>query len=179
VNKTAYGSAVLLVLAMMRGCLAATAGAPEYEVKAAYVYNFVKFVEWPQSDSVKSLTVCICGKSPIGGFLDEAVRGKLVHGLPIEVKRMSDGGENWDPCQVVFFGAASRASIQSILEQLKGHSVLTIGESQSFAENGGMIALVTEDGRARFDINLGAVTDGHLKVSSKLVELGRVVRSKK
>jgi len=172
--------AIIAALGLTLGSVAAApGGTPEYAVKAAFVYNFVKFVEWPQGDPLKALTVCICGKSPIEGFLDEAVRGKLVHGLPIEGQRKPENTQNWDSCQVVFFGATSRASSQSILSQLKGRSVLTIGDSGGFAADGGMIGLVMEDDRARFEINLEAAAETRLKVSSKLAELGHVVRSRK
>jgi uncharacterized protein DUF4154 len=170
---------ILVLLGVMLGSVATAAGKPEYSVKAAYVYNFAKFVEWPQGGLPRTLTVCICGNSPLTGFLDEAVRGRLVHGVPIEVKRLPEGDADWDPCNAVFFGGANRASIHSGLNRLKGRSILTIGESDAFAESGGMITLVVEEDRVRFDVNLGAVTDAHLQISSKLLELGRVVRPRK
>ena len=170
------GAPVLILLGITFGC-AGFAGQPEYQVKAAYVYNFAKFVEWPASDSLSNVTVCIYGKDPFEGFLDQAVAGKLVHGLPIVVKRLSAVEEIWDQCQVLFLGSMSGARIQSALSRVQGHSVVTIGESDSFAETGGMIGLVVEHGRIQFDINLAQVAAAHLKISSRLVELGSVVSS--
>ena len=159
------------------GCMAGTEGTPEYEIKGAYLYNFAKLVEWPRGDLRTAFTLCLYGKNPVEGFLEEAVRGKLVHDLPVKVQRISEGDENWDACNLMFFGATNRVKVQKALEKLRGRGVMTIGESQAFAECGGMITLVLEGDRVRFDINLQAATDAHLKISSKLLELARTVKS--
>ncbi len=170
----------VVALGIALGCVAAVGAATtEYAIKAAYVYNFAKFVEWPREDPQTALTMCVYGKSPLEGFLRETVRGKLVHGLPLEVKRMSGEDEDWSPCGVVFFAPASREKLQTALNRLRGRDVLTIGESDAFAECGGMIMLAVEGERVRFDINLEAAENTRLKISSKLVQLGRKVRSGK
>jgi len=166
-----------VVLAISLRCVAGIEGTPEYEIKGAYLYNFAKFVEWPRGDLRTAFTICLYGRNPFEGFLEEAVRGKLVHDLPIKIQRISGAGENWDACNLMFFGTASRAKVQSVLDRLRGRGVITIGESQAFAECGGMITLVVEGDRVRFDINLQAATDAHLKISSKLLELARTVKS--
>jgi hypothetical protein len=155
------------------------AATPESQLKAAYVYNFAKFVEWPNAESLSGIAICVYGKDSLGGFLDEAVRGKLVHGLPILIRRLPAGNESWDGCQVLFFGLNKTAPLESILGGLQGRSILTIGESDGFAEVGGMIGLAIDRGRVRFDINLGALAGAHLKASSQLIEIGRVVGSRK
>src|SRR5450755_267106 len=94
---------ILTVLAIA-WCRSLAAGTAEYAVKAAYVYNFAKFTEWPNAEPLGSLTVCLYGKDPFGGFLDEAVRGKQAHGLPILIRRLPAGDANFDECQVLFFG---------------------------------------------------------------------------
>lgn len=129
------GTPILILLGITLGPTGLV-GPPEYQVKAAYVYNFAKFIEWPKGESFGSLTVCICGKDPFGGFLDEAVRGKFVHGLPIVVRRLSPGEENGDGCQVLFFGSTKGEQIESLLRRLDGRSIVTVGESDSFAERG-------------------------------------------
>jgi hypothetical protein len=155
----------------------ATAGTPEYAVKAAYLYNLVKFTEWPKAEQPASFTVCVYGKDPFGGFLEEAVRGKQAHGLPILIRRLPAGDEILDGCQVIFFG--NNARIESAAGLLKGRSVLTIGESDRFSERGGMIGLVMDQGSVRFDVNLAAVGAARLQVSSRLIEIGRVVGSRR
>ena len=152
-------------------------GATEYAVKAAYLFNFAKFTEWPNPDQAGNLTICVYGKDPLGGFLDETVRGKLAHGMPILIRRLPSGDEHWDGCQVLFFGTA--AHIEPTLSRLSGRSILTVGESQGFAERGGMIGLVVDHGSVRFEINLAVIAAAHLQVSSRLIEIGRVVGSKK
>lgn len=153
------------------------AGASEYEVKAAYVFNFAKFIEWPKAEASDSLSICVYGKDPFGGFLDQTVRGKLAHGLPIVVRRLRAGDESWDRCQVLFFGGG--AQTESMLARLQGRSILTVGESDRFAESGGMIGLYVDQGRVHFDINLTAVGAARLQASSRLIEIGRVVGPKK
>ena len=152
-------------------------GTTEYAVKAAYLYNFAKFTEWPNTDQTGNLTMCMYGKDPFGGFLDEAVRGKLAHGLPILIRRIPSSDQRWDGCQVLFFGGA--AQIESALSRLAGRSILTVGESVDFAARGGMIGLVLDHGSVRFDINLAVIAAAHLQVSSRLIEIGRVVGPKK
>lgn len=159
--------------------IAAPAEAPEYAVKAAYIYNFARFVDWPPTESFKTLTVCVYGKSPIAGFLDEVARGNTVRNLPIEIRRIAEEDENCGNCQIVFIGSATKTRIHSVLGALKGRPVLTIGESEEFAEFGGMLTLVIEGGRTRFDINLDSLAGAHLTASSKLIQLCRTVRKKK
>ena len=167
---------VLTVLAIV-WCRPLDAGTAEYAVKAAYVYNFAKFTEWPNAGPSGSLTVCLYGKDPFGGFLDEAVRGKQAHGLPILIRRLPLGVEDLDGCQVLFFSSTAR--IEPALSGLQGRSILTVGESAGFSERGGMIGLVMEHGSVRFDINLAAIAAARLQVSSRLIEIGHVVGSRK
>ena len=167
---------VLAVLAIA-WCGTLAAGTPEYAVKAAYLYNFAKFTEWPNTEQPGSLTVCLYGKDPFGGFLDEAVRGKQAHGLPVLIRRLPAGDEHLDGCQVLFFSSTAR--IESALSRLQGRSILTVGESDDFSERGGMIGLVVDHGSVRFDINLAAIAAARLQMSSRLIEIGRVVGSRK
>jgi len=165
-----------VLLGISFGCMADVEAAPEYAIKGAYVYNFAKFVEWPRGNLQTSFTICVYGKNPIEGFLEEMVPGKPVHGLPVKIQGISVGEENWDACKLMFLGTANRVGVQNVLDRLRGRDVLTIGEGRAFAESGGMITLVVEGGRIRFDVNLGAADDARLKISSKLLGLARRVR---
>lgn len=153
-----------------------TAGTPEYSVKAAYLYNFARFTEWPTEQS-SSLTVCVYGRDPFGGFLDNALNGKQTRGVPFLIKRLPRGDEPVDGCQVLFISSTAR--IEPVLSRLQGRSILTVGESEGFAERGGMIGLVMENGSVRFNLNLAAMAAARLQVSSRLVELGHVVGPRK
>ena len=166
---------VTLLTVACQGTLGASTA--EYAVKAAYLYNLAKFTEWPNTEQLGGLTMCLYGKDPFGGFLDEAVRGKQAHGLPILIRRLPAGDEHLDGCQVLFFGSTVR--IEPVLNRLQGRSILTVGESDGFSERGGMIGLVVDHGSVRFDINLAAIAGGRLRVSSRLIEIGRVVGSRK
>ncbi len=150
-------------------------GSSEYEVKAAYVYNFTKFIEWPSPRLVSGLTICLCGKDSLAGFLDEAVRGKSTHGLPITIRRISPREGGWEECHVLFFGGDIRAAqVETMLKRLQGRSVLTIGESVGFAAKGGMLELFVDHDRVRFEVNVPAITAAQLRASSRLIELSRV-----
>lgn len=145
--------------------------------ESANLYNFGKFTVWPKTKQLGSTTVCLYGKDPFGGFLDEAVRGKQAHGLPVPVWRMPVGDEHLEGCQVLFFSSAER--IESALGRLAGRSILTVGESDGFSERGGTIGLMVDRGSVRFDINPAAIAAAHLQVSSRLIEIGRVVGARK
>jgi hypothetical protein len=164
------------LLLLLTGSLWASGASPEYAVKAAYIYNFVRFTEWPKSAEPATLTVCIYGKDPFGERLAEMLQGKLVHGQSITLRALPVGTGDWDGCQAVFFGVSSRESIDAALKALRGRPILTIGESKSFAEIGGMIGFVVEDGRVRFEVNMAAITAAGLQISSGVAEVGRVVR---
>jgi hypothetical protein len=170
-------AATCAALAVTLALRAAPDGTPEYAVKAAYVFNFVRFVDWPPAEPVRPLAICVAGKSPITGFLEEAVRGKSVHGAPVVVYRVSERSESWEVCSAVFVPAMDRARTRGVLERVRGLNVLTIGESSEFADGGGMLTLAVDGQRTRFSVNLDAVAGTRLTISSKLVELGRIVRA--
>jgi hypothetical protein len=153
------------------------ASTTEYALKAAYLYNLAKFTDWPSTEPPSSLTICLFGKDPFGGFLDEVVRGKQAHGLPVIVRRLGAGDDRMEGCQVLFFSGS--AQIDPTLGRLQGRSILTVGETQGFTERGGMIGLVLDQGSVRFEINLAPITAARLQVSSRLLELGRLVGARK
>ncbi len=148
-------------------------------MKAAYLYNFVKFVDWPEGGPPAAFTICVYGKDPFGGILDDAVRGRVAHGLPLRVRRLTTRDEGWDGCQVIFFGMQRAANLVPVLARLEGRGVLTVGDSEGFAEAGGMLGLVVDHDRVRFEINLDALAAARLKASSRLIDIGRVVRTKR
>ena len=168
---------IAVVLSVTFGCMAGTEGTSEYAIKGAYVYNFAKFVEWPQGELGTVFTICVYGKTPLAGFLEEMAQRKFLSGRALIIRRMSEEGQEFDTCKLVFFGAVSRVSMQAVLDRLKGRRVLTVGESEVFTEFGGMITLIVEADRVRFDVNPRAAADAHLKISSKLLGLARKVRS--
>ena len=164
-------------------CLGAAAVEPlesprptEYEVKAAFLYNFAKFVEWPQAafDRLRApLALCIFGADPFGGELDLAVRRKTAQGRPVVVRRLAGLGE-LAPCHVLFVGSAERERFAEVLDAVAGKSVLTVGEDDDFARAGGMISFVVRGTRVRFSIDVGAAERVGLRLSSRLLDLAEL-----
>lgn len=151
----------------------------EYQVKAAFLYNFAKFVDWPNdafSSATDPLRVCIFGEDPFGTGIDELMRDKLVQQHSLALRRVSSAAAA-RPCHILFVPHASRAQTRELLDQLKGSSILTVGESPDFLSDGGVINLVLEQDRVRFEVNLDAARRTRLKVSSKLLSVARVVYS--
>ena len=149
----------------------------EYQVKAAFLYNFAKFVEWP-GDATEgggpALIIGVLGDDPFGPALDDTVSGKSVNGRGLEVKRFSQIGD-LEPCQVLFVGTSMMPRLPEILSRVRGSPVLTIGEADKFAQDGGIVRLVTENNKVRFEINVDAAERAGLRISSKLLALARIV----
>lgn len=143
--------------------------AVEYQVKAAFLYNFVKFVEWPGPSLAGPLTICVAGRNPLGTFLEDTVRGETVGGRPIAARVVLEPESG---CHVVFVpkGAASA----TYLRAARNTPTLTVGESPSFIDMGGIINFVIDGGRVRFEINPQAADRAQLRISSRLLQLARI-----
>lgn len=149
----------------------------EYQVKAAFLYNFAKFVEWPAdtfSDTHAAIQLCVMGEDPFGDSLEQTVRGKAIHGRPFAVKRLQP---DEDPrlCQILFISSSEKQHLTRILGSVRGSSVLTVGDTQHFARLGGIINFVLEESKVRFEINANAAERARLKISAKLLSLARIV----
>ncbi len=151
----------------------------EYQVKAAFLYNFAKFVEWPSdafADPRSPIVLGILGEDPFGALLSEMVAGKTVNGRRLEVRHFRRG-ENFRDCHILFISSSEKRSVPLILGSLGGMSVLTVGETEGFAASGGTINLFLEQNKVRFEVNVEAATRSRLKISSKLLALARIVTS--
>ncbi|HEX9002623.1 MAG TPA: YfiR family protein [Blastocatellia bacterium] len=164
------------------GVRAQTQTANEYEVKAAFLYNFAKFVEWPPeafgSGGGTALIVGIIGDDPFGSAIDRTISGKTVNGRQLTIRRLK-WGQNLKDCHVLFVSSSEQKRLPQILEILKGASVLTVSEMDQFSQQGGVIGFVMENSKVRFEINTSASEQARLKISSKLLALARIVRSGK
>jgi len=168
---------LILLLAAMHWAFAVDAHAAvatEYEIKAAFIYNFSLYVQWPAADAEKPFTVCVIGKDPFGDVLDEAMSGKRVTGRPVTVRRFSRLDEVLG-CDMLFVASSEAGNLERIFKALHNVPVLTIGETKQFAERGGMIELTTEGNRVRFEINVNAIDRARLKASSQLLRLAKIV----
>lgn len=153
----------------------------EYQVKAAFLYNFAKFVDWP-SQTFKTpqdpIVICVLGHNPFGNALQEVIRGKLVDGRAFAFRQVANAGEA-DSCQILFVSSAEGKRFRSLWGSLKPAGILTVGEAQGFAVNGGVINFKLDDGRVRFEINVKAAEGEQLRISSKLLSLAQIVRTEK
>lgn len=148
----------------------------EYQIKAAFLYNFVKFVEWPAETlpGDRPIIVGVLGKDPFGLALDDVILGKAVDGHPIQILR-TNSVQDLRSCRIAFISPSEAKRLPEILAGLRGSSVLTVGEADHFAQLGGMIQFTLEGNKVRFAINVDAAERAHLKVSSKLLSLATVI----
>jgi len=149
----------------------------EYQLKAAFVYNFAKFIDWPPaafSGPQSPFTICILGADPFGSVIDDALRGKTVADHPVVVRRAKDIASARH-CEIVFVSASEKERLPEILQGLRGANVLVVGDFQGFAAGGGAIELTLQDSRIRFAINPGAADNAGLRISSKLLALATIV----
>lgn len=149
--------------------------ANKYQVKAAFLYNFGRFVDWPANSSTDPFVIGILGDDPFHGALEATVKDKTIDGRQVLVNRVVsiDAARN---CQVLFISPSESQKLPSILNSLKGSPVLTVGETTGFARLGGVINFRIEDYRVRFEINVDAAERAGLKISSKLLSLARIVK---
>ena len=140
----------------------------EYQVKAAYLLNFVKFVEWPKELNTGPVTICVARPNPFGESLNDIVRGETISGRPIAVRTI---GAPEMGCHVVFVPRGASAS--AYLAAARGTPTLTVGEEPHFIEQGGIINLVLTGGNVRFEINQQAAIRAGLTISSRLLRLGQ------
>ena len=151
----------------------------EYEVKAAYLYNFARFVEWPDNvspDPNGSLVIAILGRDPFGREIDRFIEGKTVNGRRLVIKRFSSL-EAYEQCHILFVSSSERRNLTRILAAVRNSSVLTVSEIDRFAQIGGIINFITIENSIRFEINQAAAERVGLKISYKLLSLGRVVKT--
>jgi hypothetical protein len=150
----------------------------EYEVKARYLYNFPLFVEWPEQafrTPDAPFVLGIVGRDPFGPALDVLASNGTLHGRKVIVQHLSRG-QDLRHCQVLFISRSEKDHLSAILAKLAGGNVLTVSEIEGFSSSGGIIGLVFDDDRVRFEINLDAAAGAGLTISAKLSSLARTVR---
>ena len=151
--------------------------AEEYEVKAAFLYNFTKFVEWPAKGAA-DFVVGIFGDDPFGSALENATRGKSVNGRAIRIHSLKDPTEARD-CSIVFVTSTDTRKTAQLLEAVVSTPVLTVGETAEFMKMGGMIRLSVEGNHIGVVINNGAAESAGLKISAKLMSLAQLYKKEK
>jgi hypothetical protein len=153
---------------------------PDYEVKAAFLVNFPKYVEWPadaSADTNKPIIVACLGESKVSDALRKIIQSRPPNGRAIVARVIATEDESAG-CHILFIGDAERRRLPAVLEKLKGESVLVIGESEGFLDKGGIINLALRDRKVRVDVNLDAAREANLKIRSQLLGVADVVKGK-
>jgi len=147
----------------------------EFEMKAAFLYNIAKFIEWPLNpdEQDNDLTICVSGKTPFSSALD-SISGKMIRGKEIIVKRNFPAGA-MKKCDILFIPGHEKTKLDSILKNLKNLPILTVGDTEFFADKGVMINFYVENDRVRFEINTEAAKRTGLRIHSNLLRLGKII----
>jgi hypothetical protein len=169
--------ALLLLVDSMLGAAADSRAVGEYHVKAAFLYNFARYVQWPADASTArtgTFVITILGNDPFGPSLDETLQGKVIGRLKVVVRRAGKP-EELEASQIVFITNSERGQLPEILKRLEGTPTLTVGEMDHFAERGGVIRFRMDGDRVRLEINPSAAARAQLKISAELLKLARIV----
>ena len=170
-----------LILVLMGSVFTAYAQGPafdEYQVKAAFLYNFAKFVEWPPGTFANAndpIGICIIGQNPFGSTLEDMVQGKKIGDRAFVVRRLRDTQQVRN-CQILFVAATESKRTRALLETLKGVGILTVGETDDFTAAGGIIGMKLEGTRVRLQIALETAESTRLHISSKLLGVAEIVK---
>lgn len=152
----------------------------EYRVKLAFIHNFTKFVEWPASSYSNPdapLVIYVVGTDPFNADLEDELRLRKVGRHPLVIRNLKPG-DAIGACQMVFISLSAQDQVASIVKGLKGSSTLTVSETQGFALKGGMINFAVEGHRVRLEVNPLAANRAGLKISSRLLNLATIVKSR-
>lgn len=145
----------------------------EYQMKAAFLFNFARFVDWPEpvfSDTSQPICIGIMGWDPFGEDLDSIIKGKKLKGKNLIVKRFKTIDE-FEGCHILYISTSENKRLSRIIELANLATILTVGESEDFVSKGGIIKLFNKNNKVRFDINLEAAEKSGLKISSRLLKL--------
>jgi hypothetical protein len=149
----------------------------EYEVKAAFLYNFVQFVKWPPGAFASPdapLYIGVLGDDPFEGALDDTIRDEAVNGHKLVLLRSHNVGD-LHGCQMIFVARGEESDTGGILAAVDSRPILTVSDIEHFAQDGGDIDFYLSNGKVRFEINAGAARRAGLQISSQLLALGRIV----
>ncbi len=159
-------------------CFAVRAEAPtRAQLEATFLYKFLQYVEWPataHSNADGPYVIGVLGSDGLGGALDEIVAGEQLNGRKIEARRLSSVSQAAN-CHIVFISSSEAGRLPSILDKLKGKSILTVSDIPDFAQRGGMIGFYDQDRKIRFQINIDAAQQAKLSISAKLLQLAKIV----
>lgn len=174
-------AAALLLFATGPAGRAQMESAREIQIKCVYLFNFAQYVTWaPEAfaDATAPLVIGVLGQDPLGGTLDEVVRGEVVNNRPLVVQRFRRV-EDITTCHILFISRSETGNLARILPRLTGRNILTVSDTDRFAASGGVIRFVTENNKVRLLINVDAAAADRLTISSKLLRLAEIVGGRK
>ncbi len=154
--------------------------ATEYEVKAAFLYNFARFVTWPDSSFQSPnppLIIGVFGNDPFGSTLEQTIQDKTAQNHPLIIQRFKKI-EDTHNCHILFIAPSAQKELTSLLKHLQTSPILTVGEQNDFCQNGGMINFILVNRRVRFEISPQAIERSALIMSSRLLKLAQIVKDK-
>jgi hypothetical protein len=152
----------------------------EYQVKALFLLNFTKYVEWPEAafdHPDAPITIGVIGENHFGEDLKKAMEGKSVNGRRIVILPIENEGD-WGKCHILFISASEKKRVAEILARVGTLPILTVGETEQFTQQGGIVNFTRKDGKVRLEINLAAAEKANVEISSKLLGVADVVRGK-
>jgi hypothetical protein len=164
-------AAIMLAAPAVSGAQSVTQPA----LRAAFLYNFAKFTEWPGSSPSAPLTLCVLDDGPVEDALNELVASSTVNGRAVAISR-DVSGPRLRNCQILYVGDMTSGRTSAILEELRGAPVLTVSNGDDFVRNGGMVGLFVEDGRMRFIVNPDTAQRAGVRLSSKLLQLAKILK---
>jgi hypothetical protein len=167
-TRRAALNAVAMVL--LANPLTSRAEGLEYQVKAAFLFNFLKFVEWPPAAADSPWVIGVLGRDPFQGAMEDTVRGKIVSGRRVEVRHYARP-EDVKDCNILFIGRADSERMTTPVQP----GMLTVGESPGFLNSGGIINFYLDDNRVHFEIRPEIAHAAGLRLSSQLLRLGRTL----
>ena len=167
---------MLLAILSVRPNGVLSAAISEYRIKAAFLYNFAKFVDWPPAETGRekeAFKIGILGDDPFGNDID-VIDNKQIRGMPLKIFR-ADSLNELGGCQIIFLSASIEHELKAILAQMQDRPVLTVSDTNGFAQQGVIINLINVDNKIRFEINPAAADRAGLKISSHLLRLAHIV----
>jgi len=155
-------------------------GATESQVKAVFLFNFAKYVDWPDaafSNTNAPITIGLIGTDPFGDKLEHVIEGKTVKSRPFVIKHLASDAE-LSGCQILFISHSEAPRMREIMAKAGPLPILTVGEDETFAQNGGIINFVLKNGNVRLEIDLAAARKAGVTISSRLLAVADVVKGK-
>jgi hypothetical protein len=176
-NRCGRASVGVVLLILLAGIVSNTQTVSENRVKAAYLYNFAKFVEWPAekfASPAAPFQLCVLDDAVFQAELTRIVQGKTIAGRAVKVVPVESANEAGD-CHAVFVNSSRYGQVQHIVEALSRRGVLTVGETKNFCQKGGIVNFVLQDDRVQFEVNHKAANAAGLRISSRLLSVAKLV----